>query len=82
MTSVLMATPGIFLAYLRDEPAVLLHRIAALHRLQDVIAARLDGQVYLLADLVQSGDGLDELEAHVLGVVGQEAQARQPVDGI
>ena len=66
-----------FSAYLSYQPLVLFCRVAPLHCLEDVIAACLYRKAYVFTDFVQGGNSPDELEAHIFGVIGQEAYSRQ-----
>ncbi len=61
---------GHFFTQPRDETSVLNEVVTALHGFKDGITARLHRQVDLLADLIQSGDSLDELQAHIFRVIG------------
>ena len=46
-------------------------------RFKDLVVPGLEGEVDVLADPGQLGDGVDQVRAHVVGVGGEEADALQ-----
>jgi hypothetical protein len=80
MMSVLMATSGMICADAVDQAAVLGVGVAALHALQHLVVARLDGHFDVRADLGQVAHGLQDAVGHVVGVAGEEADAPEAVD--
>ena len=57
------------------EVTVRLHRVDAVHRLEDAVAAVLDRQVDVLAEVLAVADGRDDPVREVLRVRGHEAHA-------
>ena len=54
--------------------------IPPLHPSQDLVAARLRGDVEVARDLGQVPDGLEQVVGHVVGEVGDELDPPDPVD--
>ena len=80
MMSVAMEQPGMRVADLRDEVAVILLGVAAAHVLQHFVIARLDGDLDVRHDLGQRGHGVHQIVGEVVGMRGEEADALDALD--
>ncbi len=65
------------LADARHQPPVVGDSVAASHPRQHLVVARLDGNLNVLTDFGQLGDGAQQVISHPVGMAGEEAQSLQ-----
>jgi len=82
MKSVQTPIPGLAEAQLLDDAQEPLSRVAAVHQLQDAIAAALHGDVGALGQPGEPGVGFDEVVAIAFRVRRGETDALEAFEGI